>query len=97
MVTYPNRPKGSSITVDFSEEILGYLREHRGQPVRMLTMLDALAKRVVTERVAHRGKILSDLSRLIREEKVFRYRNKSVSPRQANRWQGLLRISEKYA
>jgi hypothetical protein len=88
---------------DFSDDILDYLRERRGQPIPMLTMVYELTKRVKGRESARviRGQVMSNLSTLAREKKVIRYRSKripdAVKPNQQPRSsQGLVRISELY-
>lgn len=88
----------SGVTADFSDDVLGYLREHRGQPVRMMTLVSALARRISDwrEKKLYRGKIMSDISKLVVDGKVIRYRKTGLVPKAPQRSEGLLRISEKY-
>ena len=92
--------------VDFSDDILAYLRNTRGQLVPMLVMVTYMTRRIcLSSRVPRsepvrrirrrvRGMILSDVSRLVREGKVIRYRKITMVTRKGDSSQGLLRISE---
>ncbi len=85
--------------VDFSDDILAYLRERRGKPIGPFQMVTDLTKRVKERdklRVL-RGALLSNLSTLISERKVIRYRKGKDIRRKTRSTQGLVRISERYA
>lgn len=86
-------------TLDFSEDILNYLRQHHDKPVPTLVMIDRLTERVRgrCESRKLRGKLLSALSVLIRQKKVIRYRKPRMVHRRPSSSQGLLRVSELYA
>lgn len=86
----------NSTSVDFSEDILSYLRDRRGKLVPTLKMVTELTRRVKdrTESRAIRGKLLSDLAVLTRQKKVIRYRKPSMVRRKPRSSQGLVRISE---
>lgn len=83
-------------SVDFSDDILDYLRQRRGKLVGPLQMVQELTKRVKERDKSRllRGALLSDLSRLIRQEKVIRYRRKTMVKKKGSSAQGLIRISE---
>jgi len=85
-------------TLDFSEDILNYLREHHGKLVPSLTMIEKLTERVRsrTESRKMRGRLLSTLAVLIRQKKVIRYRKRRMVNRRPSSSQGLVRISELY-
>jgi hypothetical protein len=81
--------------VDFSDDILDYLRQRRGKLVGPLQMVQDLTKRVKErDKSRLRGALLSDLARLVREEKVVRYRRKPFVKKKGSSTQGLIRISE---
>lgn len=81
---------------NFSDDILDYLRQNHGELVGTMDMLYALTRRIKDreQRRLIRGKILSDLSSLIQEKKVVRYRKIRMVKKIPRRSQGLLRISE---
>jgi len=81
---------------DFSEDILAYLRSHRGTLVGTMNMLYALTFHIKNreERRKIRGRILSNLTTLIEQKKVIRYRRVRMVNRRPRSSQGLLRISE---
>ena len=85
--------------VDFTDDILNYLRAHRGTLVPTMTMIGELTKRVKprTESRKVRGKLLSDLAVLTKSKMVIRYRRVRMVKRLPRSSQGLVRISERYA
>jgi hypothetical protein len=84
--------------VDYTEDILAYLRERHDRLMPMMTVVHDLTKRIKDYR--HKpvvfGQILSDLSRLIREKKVIRYRQAPYVQRSRRSSQGVVRISQKF-
>jgi hypothetical protein len=82
--------------VDFTDDILDYLRQRRGKLVGPLQMVQDLTKRVKERDKSRllRGALLSDLSSLIQQEKVIRYRRKHMIKKKGSSAQGLIRISE---
>jgi hypothetical protein len=84
--------------LDFTDDILAYLRVRRGQLVQTMAMIDELTRRVKdrTESRRLRGRLLSDLAVLTRQKKVIRYRRVSMVRKQPRSSQGLIRISERY-
>jgi hypothetical protein len=84
---------------DFSQEILDYLRLHRGKLVGTFTIVKDLT-RGISDRVEcqkTRGILLTSLSKLITAKKVIRYRKRSLTKRKPRQSQGLLRISEHHS
>jgi hypothetical protein len=84
--------------VDFSDDILSYLRARRGTLTPTLRMIDDLTRRVKARSESRRlrGRLLSDLACLIRQKKVIRYRRTTMVRRLPSSSQGLVRISEKF-
>lgn len=82
--------------VDFKDDILAYLRRHHGQLVTMMTMVGELTCRVKrrTDSRRLRGRIMTDLSSLVVEGKVIRYRRTTMARLPPASSQGFLRISE---
>lgn len=85
--------------VDYTDDILDYLRRHRGKPIGTFSMITELTRRIKVRNTSRkiRGVLLSDLSRLIRQKKVIRYRKVTMVKRRPRSAQGLVRISEIYA
>ncbi len=83
-------------SVDFTDDILDYLRQRRGKLVGPLQMVQDLTKRIKERDKSRllRGALLSDLSRLVKQEKVIRYRRKTMVKKKGSSAQGLIRISE---
>jgi hypothetical protein len=84
--------------VDFTDDILDYLRKRRGKLVGPLQMVQELTQRVKERDKSRllRGALLSDLSTLIQQRKVIRYRRKTMVKKRGSSSQGLVRISEIY-
>jgi len=82
--------------VDYSEDILEYLRNRREKLTETMRMISDLSRRVRerTKSRQVRGKLLSCLSALIREQKVVRYRRATMTNRRPRSSQGYVRISE---
>lgn len=85
-----------SDTTDFTDDILDYLRERRGKLTKMMQLAVDLTKRVSARSESRkvRGQILRDLSALIRQKKVIRYRKITMVRKRPRSSQGLIRISE---
>ena len=85
--------------LDYSEDILNYLRQHRDRLVPALAMVEKLTERIKgrTESRKMRGQLLSTLAVLIRQKKVIRYRKRTMINRRPSSSQGLVRVSELYA
>jgi len=83
-------------SVDFAEDIVAYLRERRGQLVAMMTMVGYLTRRIKLRAQSRqiRGRIMTDLSELVKAGKVVRYRKITMVRRKPRSSQGLLRLSE---
>lgn len=81
---------------DFTDDVLSYLRERRGQRTKMMEMVVDLTKRVKGRNKSRevRGYILRSLSVLIRQKKVIRYRKITMVRKRPRSSQGLIRISE---
>lgn len=84
--------------VDFTDDILDYLRQRRGKTTPTMTMIGELSSRIKNreQRRVIRGNLLHCLSALIRENKVIRYRKVTMVRRRPRSSQGLLRISERF-
>lgn len=82
--------------VDFTDDILQYLRERRGKLTETMRMIVDLSRRVKgrTESRNVRGQLLSSLAALTRQKRVIRYRRATMVKRRPRSSQGLVRISE---
>jgi hypothetical protein len=84
---------------DFSDDILGYLRQRRGKLIGTMDMLYALTSRIKDREYRRkvRGHILSNLAALIQQKKVIRYRRLRMVKKRPRSSQGFLRVSELWA
>lgn len=82
--------------IDYTEDILDYLRNRREKLTETMRMVSDLSRRIRerTKSRQIRGKLLSGLSLLIREQKVVRYRRAAMIKRKPRSSQGYIRISE---
>lgn len=82
--------------VDYTEDILEYLRNRREKFTETMRMVSDLSRRVRERSKSRqvRGKLLSSLATLIREQKVIRYRRVELVNRRPRSAQGYIRISE---
>lgn len=81
---------------DYTDDILEYLRERRGELTQMMQLAVDLTKRIANRNESRkvRGQVLKSLSVLIRQKKVIRYRKITMVKRRPRSSQGLIRISE---
>lgn len=82
--------------IDYTDDILEYLRNRREKLTETMRMVSDLSRRIRerTKSRQVRGKLLSTLSLLIREQKVIRYRRTEMVNRRPRSAQGYIRISE---
>lgn len=101
---------GYAVTAQEAEAaILNYLRDYRGTPISMWAMLNTLCDHALRrDKRREKAFYLQQITRLIREQKVIRYRRNTNLPRGRPRihsglvrerlnWRGKIRISEAYA
>ncbi len=86
------------IPIDYTKDILDYLRDRRGLRVKMMDVITDLTRRVSgkKKRAAIRGRLLSTIAKLIRHKKVIRYRKQTMVAKKPRSTQGFIRISEVY-
>ncbi len=84
--------------LDFSPEVIEYLKKHKGNPIPMMQLINDLTTRIHDKptRNKFRGKILSALAKLIRHKKVIRSRKVKGIGDKPRSSQGTIRISEVY-